>query len=241
MKTEYQLATGKLKRLLKTQGISYRALAENVEMSESGIKKVLNAKDGSFQRLTEICKFAGVPLAEILAEQDTDIVDVTFSDQQQKLFLESPKCFALFWLLTYERETLPIAEKRLALDAAESIRLLRALDGVGLIKLHPGNRLGIAALKPIRWTGSGPFMKKIHREWALKFVNEYAQPEPVEGTVFQFRYFRMTEATLREFFHTLREVENEFLRRAIREMQSGAANLKHARWLSVADSKSFFS
>ncbi len=44
-----------IKKALKARGLSYADLARKLKMTESGIKKMLNAKDISFRRILQIC------------------------------------------------------------------------------------------------------------------------------------------------------------------------------------------
>ena len=56
-----------LKTALKGSKMTYRGLAEQLEMSESGVKKMLNGSDVSLGRLLQICDVLQVPLSEVVA------------------------------------------------------------------------------------------------------------------------------------------------------------------------------
>jgi transcriptional regulator with XRE-family HTH domain len=111
---EYRAATEILKRELKKRGLTYQHLAAEIGLSESGIKKILAGYDGSFQRLAQICKVAGLAMADLFSDQET--VDVDFSVEQQKAFLKEPRLFDFYWLLVYERRPLPQAQEELHRD-----------------------------------------------------------------------------------------------------------------------------
>ncbi len=68
---EYRAAIDILKRTLKERGLTYRQLGKGIGLSESGVKKIFLARDGSFQRLAEICRYVGLSLSEIVEDHRT--------------------------------------------------------------------------------------------------------------------------------------------------------------------------
>lgn len=234
---EYELSVAKLKRALKEQKISYKELAAGIGLSESGIKKILGAKDGSFQRLVQIASYAGLRLFDLIEESDADVINVKFSEKQELFFLANPRAFEVFWRLVYERESLETIE--LQLGKKESFKILRQLDSLGLIQLLPEGRVRVPTIRPIRWSGNGPFVRKLYRDWSRKMVDELARPGLEPGSIFLFRYIKMMPETYEDFLRALRGIENEFMAKGIREMQAGKKELHHVRWMTAADRKSF--
>ncbi|AZZ37025.1 hypothetical protein CIK05_09540 [Bdellovibrio sp. qaytius] len=234
---DYKLAISKLKVTLKQRGMTYRELGQAIGLSESGVKKIFLADDGSFLRLSQIAKFLGLSLTELVSDQRT--TNVGFSDKQQNEFLNSPILFKLFWLLVYERSDLSFAKKELSLSTTEAFKLVRKLDLLGLVKLLPGERIIVPSIKAVSWKGSGKFVEKLYREWTSQMMSQIAKPESEEGELFIFRYVQMSSKTYAEFISAQRALEAEFLRRSIREMQLMPSDLKHVRWLVASDNKSF--
>jgi len=235
--SEYRLAVDNLKVRLKERQITYAELAEGIGMSESGVKKIFTGSDGSFQRLAQICKYAGISLAEIVQSHKT--VEVGFTEAQQAAFLREPGLFQFYWVLAYERRPLAEAEKFFRFTKADSFRQLRQLDQLGLIKLLPGDRVRLPSVKAIRWSGDGPFMRKIYQDWSQKFVAKMAKPVTDPDELFIVRYFKMLPKTYNDFLQAQRALETEFVRRAIQEMRSEDASLKNVRWLAAVDDESF--
>lgn len=234
---EYRAAIEILKRALKRRGLTYREIAKGIGLSESGVKKIFLASDGSFQRIAAICRYVGLSLAEIVEDRRT--VAVGFSEKQQKAFLKDPALFHFYWLLVYERRSLQQAQDDLNLSKAEAFRLARKLDVLDLIKLLPGDRLRIPSIKAVRWTGDGEFIRTIYRNWSRSLIERIAKPENEEGDLFLLRYLQMTHKTYGEFLAALSALENEFVRRSIQEMRTQPAALGHVRWLVASDNRSF--
>lgn len=239
VRNEFQIAAENLKHALKSRKITYRELARGIGMSESGVKKLFSGRDGSFQRLAQICQYAGLSLREIVGS--THSIDVAFSNQQQEEFLKTPILFQLYWLLAYERIPLEEAKKILGLTSKNCFHYLRKLDSLDMIRLLPGDRLRLPSIKAVRWTGDGVFMRKIYQDWSRQMVEQLAVPNTSENELFLLRYLKVTPKTLAELMQAQRALEQEFIRRGIQEMRTQREDLQHMRWLAAIDNRSFLS
>jgi transcriptional regulator with XRE-family HTH domain len=235
---EYELAMDAVKAALKRQKITYAELAKRLEISESGLKKILSATDGSFQRLAQICEVLGLVMRDLLAGE-SHTQEISFTPAQQEYLAGNTAALRLYWALVYERRALEEAEKLAGLNGKEVFSVLRKLDQLNLLELLPANRLRIPAVRPVKWVGDGPLIRKLHREWSAGFVKALARPDPHAGEQFISRYFRASRRTVEELQAALKDLEAEFLRRAIKEMRSESPDLVHLRWVSAVDDKSY--
>lgn len=237
--TEYGLAIERIKTHLKARKVTYAELAAGIGLSESGVKKIFTARDGSFQRVAEICRFAGLSIGDLLAETDQDQVEIDFTDKQQAAFLRDAKLFEFFWRLVYERAPLAEAKRAMKVVEKQAFAWLRQLDGLGLVQLLPGDRVVIPQVKPVSWAGRGAFIEKLYADWSERFVREAVKTRGKGDHQFTMRYFKMPPALYREFKEALRALETEFLRRSVREMRLEPPDLHHVRWLSAVDDRSY--
>jgi hypothetical protein len=106
---------------------------------------------------------------------------------------------------------------------------LRRLDALNLLKLLPGDRLGLPTLRAVRWTGKGEFQQEIYRKWSLAVVERVAKPESAPGELFFLRYFQLSKETQAEFHGALKNLEQEFIRRSVYEMRTGVKNRENVR------------
>ncbi|GEM_PF-2664844 len=138
MKYEY-LSHG-LRNVLKTRNITYKDIALKMEMSESGVKKMLTANDISYNKLTSI-----LDLLELKLEDLTPLAIKPYkklSEEQERFFIKNPKHFNFFIQLHHYKmksENLMKANSKLSkakmskfLDDLEKIKIIRQLDG----KMH---------------------------------------------------------------------------------------------------------
>lgn len=230
----------KLKLILKNRNLTYRDLAKQLDMSESGLKKFLQSKDGSLARLAQISKLLGISLADLIEDNTWEVYPVQFTEAQQKTFLAEPLVFEFYWKLVYERQSLDMITDKKHLSQAMVNQILRTLDRLNLIQWGPGGKIRVPDVVPITWVGDGPFIRQIFRNWSQSFVESLAAPERSSNSHFHFRYLQATEETYAALIRSQRELEMKFLKQAIREMQMGLSNLKHVRWLAAIDDRSFY-
>jgi len=238
-RSEYEIATDSLKLALKRQKLTYKDLAAKLALSESGVKKIFSAADGSFQRIAQICEVLGLSMRELLSANEESIFELSYTQAQQNYLVENAKAFLLYWAIVYERRPLAEAEKLAGIGSKESFSLLRKLDQLHLLELLPEGKVRAPAVRQLRWVGGGPLVKKIYREWSKKILDNVAMPDPGPNSLFHIRYFRASERTLQDLMGAFRDLEVEFVRRATKEMRSEDPNLVHLRWLCAVDNSSF--
>jgi DNA-binding Xre family transcriptional regulator len=129
-----------LKQLLKARNITYKDLAQALDLSEANIKRIFSSQSFTLERLEQIC----------------GLLELSLSD----LFLLNTQKEHRLMQLTQEQEEELIADKKLLLVAVcardgwsfndmithyqisehECIRLLARLDKLKMLQLLPGNK-----------------------------------------------------------------------------------------------------
>ncbi len=228
-----------LKIILKRNKIEYKELAAHLGLSESGLKKVMNAEDGSFSRLEQICRFLGVSLADVIHQiEDQELHNVAFTSSQEDFFAKDRIHFLTYWMLAYERRDSAEVQKLLQLGDRELWRILYRLDGLNLLRLQTGNRIKLPAPKAIKWVGRSKFVMDLYKKWSTQLISQTAG-NPDSGSRFLIRYLRMSESTWNDLCQAMIELDRQFSNRAVREMRLRTKNLRHVRWLTVADNRSW--
>jgi hypothetical protein len=147
-----------LKAELRRAGITYAALAGELGLAESSVKRIFAKGDMPLSRIDEVLRVLKMDFAELAAR----VV------QAQPLRKE----------LTLEQERAVVADRRLLLMAisvlsqwsaeqivatyritdAQAVAYLVALDRLGVIELRPLNRYRLKVDKTFRWRADGPVM-----------------------------------------------------------------------------------
>lgn len=239
---EFKSALAVLKKVLKERGISYRDLAKQVGLSESGLKKIFLADDCSFRRLAEIAAALGMKITDVLQEvEQRPLEQVRFSPEAQEYFLSEPSAFNFYFKLVFERMTVEEVKRFSGWTEAQVFKQLRRLDELQLIKLLPGDRVKVPDLRVVRDFGTGPFLERLYQRWGQDIVRELAVSSRQGSGEFVVRSLKMKDETYEDFLYRLKELEHEFVRRAIREMAVQPGELKPVRWMSLIDQSSFVS
>lgn len=239
-----RLVLHEVKLALKKAGLTYVELAKEMKMSESGFKKLINGQDCSLAKLEQICKIVGLRVSDLFrAVEGKELKAVAFNQNQEEYFQKNPKGFLLYWLLAYERRELRESNILLSLDEKAAWLILRKLDGLGLLKILPGDRLSLPQPRGIKWTGSSAFIIDLYRRWCSALINDslerLAAKSEDRDHYFAIRYFKMSENTWREFLLDLANLELEYANKATAEMRLNATKLGHVRWVTAVDNRSW--
>lgn len=238
MAMSYPLVMNELKRALKRQNTSYAELAREMDLPESTLKKWFNAKDGSFDRIISICQVLGLPVYAVIKNaEEQNVQTFTFSETQQKFFLKDKTCFAIYWLLVYERMTADEVMKRLGIDQKVMDRAMLGLDKIKLVQYGPNNSLKIPKMRPIRWKFEGEFMVELLRSWVTEIFKDNLANKKDASMMLQF--FQLTPQSEDELRREIALLEEKFARRTILELGNLNLKLRKIRYVSALSEGSF--
>jgi DNA-binding Xre family transcriptional regulator len=184
-----------LKKYLKARGITYRMLAEEMGLSETSVKRLFSKHGFSLQRLEEVCEILDLDffdLATMMKQSDRTLQSV-LSVEQEEALAEDPKLmlFLYFlvngWPLSRITTEYEIAEK-------EATAYLFKLDRLGLIELHPGNKIRLLVSDNAFWRKGGPFADRYHEKMTDDFLDhDFDQL----GARLQFSAGQLSDASLK--------------------------------------------
>ena len=169
MSTTHDLVNA-LKAELRAAGLTYAALATELGMSESSVKRVFAKSDMPLSRIDEILRVLKMDFAE-LARQVADaqplrrqlsVAQESAVVADRKLLLLAICCLSQW---SFEAMTLEYA-----FSEAECIRHLTRLDRLGIIELRPLNRYRLLVAKGFRWLPHGPVMTYFREHVAADYL-----------------------------------------------------------------------
>jgi DNA-binding Xre family transcriptional regulator len=182
-----------LKQLLKTKNVTYKQLAQALDLSEANIKRIFSTQSFTLDRLDEICQILEISLTDLFvltAQKEQKISQLT-AEQEEEL-MRDPKlllvavCARDGWTFQEIIEQYDIGEH-------EAIRLFARLDKLKMLQLLPGNKYKLLVAQDFRWIPNGPLEKFMSTE----VVTEFMQANFTEPNSFRF-YLRgsYSEASL---------------------------------------------
>ncbi|WP_448550745.1 helix-turn-helix domain-containing protein [Thalassotalea montiporae] len=176
--SQIKQVTDTLKLLLKQHSITYRHIADVLDMSEANIKRVFANHSFSLERLEQICNIINLTLSDLFAlsakQQQEKITELTLEQEQE--LIDNPKLLLMAVLVRDYWKFEEIIE-HYDIELHEAIRLMIKLDKIKLIQLLPNNNYKLLIAQDFRWISNGPlerFMEKevLNRFMASKFDSE---------------------------------------------------------------------
>lgn len=207
-----------LKKVLKVKKITYKSLADDLGMSESGVKKLLTSKDISLTRVEQITRLIGLSLADLFQIADeAEVKNVRLSPKQENALFENNLLFRVYWFLAVEEKSLDAIKKSEKLTNDQLQRNLMKLENLDLIKIGKNQRVISVHKGLFRWASDGPLVKKLNHEWSENTLKKVLFRKNSADDLHRLTYLRLSEKSKTAFYERLNELVNEFARLSQRE------------------------
>jgi hypothetical protein len=147
-----------LKAELRAAGITYAALARELKLAESSVKRIFAKGDMPLSRIDDVLHVLKMDFAELAARVvHAQPLRKELTLEQEKAVVADAKLLlmAICALSQWSYESI-VATYRIS--EAEAVKYLVALDRLGIIELRPLNRYRLKVDKTFRWRAEGPVM-----------------------------------------------------------------------------------
>ena len=164
-----------LKQELRKQRITYRQVAEALELSETSVKRLFAEESFSVKRLDKVCELLNLNLSDLvhLMELNIELTERLDLDQEQELVSDLRLLLVAILLMNKLQfsDIIDIYD----ISETEGIRLLARLDRMKLIELQPGNRVKLMLSPSFEWLPGGPiqqfFESRVQQEFLQSSFN----------------------------------------------------------------------
>jgi transcriptional regulator with XRE-family HTH domain len=154
-----QSLVDQLKAELKSAGITYAALARELGMAESSIKRVFSRGEMPLSRVDEICRVLKLDFADLARKvADAQPLRRELTLEQERAVVADRKLL-LMAVCTLSQWTCEQIVATYRVSDAEAVKYLAQLDRLGFIELRPMNRYRLNVAKTFRWRPHGPVMQ----------------------------------------------------------------------------------
>jgi len=160
-----------LKQSLKSQGITYRQIAEHLEISEASVKRLFSTGNFSLVRLDKICEFARISLIELMKRMDTEIHSLVVLTEQQEQEVVADLALLLVAFLVVNGWEYDAILDRYKFSPTELIGYLAKLDRLKMIDLLPNNRFHLLISPEFNWRRDGPIQQFYKMNMENDFLN----------------------------------------------------------------------
>ncbi len=199
--------TAALKRCLKSRGMTYAALARELQLSEASVKRLFAGGGFTLTRVEQICRVLEIDLYDLarLAHGEEAVANELTVEQEQAL-ARDPRLLVVFHLLLNDWRPAQICAEY-DLSMAESTRLLVALDRLQLIHLLPGSEVRLRTTRQLSWRRDGP----IRRAYQASVLGEFfASSFAGSGELLRFEAQELSSASRAVIRRKLERLAREF-------------------------------
>lgn len=139
-----------LKRCLKAKGLTYGDLAPKLALSEASVKRLFSDETLSLRRVTTILAALDMTMLDLakLASRPEPVLAAELTEEQEEALAADKALFRTFHALLFGSSPEPSDAKR-----------LRALEELGLIERHAGDRVKLRTTRSVAWRKDGPLRR----------------------------------------------------------------------------------
>ena len=225
--TETRQIISTIKRLLKSQGLSYRDVAHHLNLSEPSVKRLFSSGRFTLQRLEQLSHLLGYTLAELSREADaTHARLATLTEKQEREIVSNPKLLVVA-VCALNQWTMPEIVAAYRITETECLKYLLRLDKLRIIDLLPGNRIRLNVSRDFDWLPMGPIRQYFREKGERDFLHSGFTRED-EAMAFVHGMF--TEQAVAQIQEELRRLRQKF---AVLHEESLAAPLNKRHGLGL--------
>ena len=159
-----------LKQLLKARNITYRDLAQALDLSEANIKRIFSNQSFTLERLEQICGLLELSLSDLFLLNTQKVHRLTQLTQEQEEELIADKKLLLVAVCARDGWSFKDMITHYQITEHECIRLLARLDKLKMLQLLPGNKYKLLIAQNFRWIPGGPLERFMNRDVIVEFM-----------------------------------------------------------------------
>ena len=140
-----------LKKALKSNGMTYKDVAREIDLSESSVKRLFGSTNISMERVEQVCELINITIFDLIHMTDTQTSTVTRKTtlEQENLLASDPELFSIFYLLV-SRWTVAEIKEHYSFNDRKMESYLLKLDRFKLLELHPDDKVKMLIRKSIK-------------------------------------------------------------------------------------------
>jgi len=190
-----------IKRTLKSRGMSYRQLADELGLSESAIKQMFSSGNMTLKRLDALGEVLGLDISDLIAlteagEKRIEQLSVT----EERALVDDLVLLVVAYCAVNHWSFEDIVE-RYDITETECVKRLAQLDRMKIIELQPGNRIKLLISTNFDWQPNGPienfFRKQVQSQFFSSRFSEDGELRLVKNGDISIRSQHMLAERLR--------------------------------------------
>lgn len=208
MNHEHQRIQKTLKSLMKQNQVTYEIMGRRLRLSPATVKRRLNGPDLTLRQIKDFAETLSLSFYELIELSKKMKREPQLLTSEQEELLASDLLHIHLLRLVLARQDFASIKDRLRLSERDLRQKIRACEKVGLIELHPKDRLVAKVRFPFRWQTDGPLSQK-YGEWLLK--NLFARMKRNGAAAGIFRKFELALSS-ESYQHFCQDLEAVYLK-----------------------------
>jgi transcriptional regulator with XRE-family HTH domain len=205
--TELTQLIATIKRRLKAAGLTYRDVAQALDLSEPSVKRLLSEGRLTVERLAQFCDLIGMPMSQLMLEAETSMPLLHTLTYEQEADLVADEKQLLVAVCTLNHWSLNDITSTYRLSEAECVKHLLVLDRMGIIELKPGNRIRLRVARDFNWLSNGPIRNFFFQQALPDFMkSRFDVPDEVMG----FVHGMLTQSAYQQLQVEMRKLRAKF-------------------------------
>jgi transcriptional regulator with XRE-family HTH domain len=203
-----------LKHASKAQGYTYARLAKKLQLSEAGVKRIMNAKDCSMNRVFEICKAIDVSLNEVLeASKLVDFEHQHFNETQVNLFKENPLLLKIYYKLRVEGLSSEETAAALRLSKRQKESALLKLEKLELLELTEDYQVVPFEKPGIYWHDLGEVFQEFKYDFTRDMIDHFRRKKSSNG-FYPIYHLKVSQESRQELIQDFQNVIKKHIDRS---------------------------
>jgi DNA-binding Xre family transcriptional regulator len=160
-----------LKQELRKQGVTYKQVAQALQLSEASVKRLFSERSFTLSRLGQVCAVLNLEIADLVhqMEKNIDLTTQLSIDQERELVADIRLLLMAHFLMS--KFTFQDIIRIYDISETEGIQLLAKLDRMKIIELQPGNRVKLMIAKNFELIPNGPLQRFYEQKVQSEFFN----------------------------------------------------------------------
>ena len=166
-----------LKRQLKLRGMTYKALAEHLQLSESAVKHMFSTGNFSLRRLDDVCAILELDIGDLvdISESQEQKIEQLSDDNERAIVADTRLLLITYCLINYW--TFEEVIERYDISPTDGLKYLRQLDRMKVIELQPGDRVRLLIANNFSWRKNGAIERFFRSDVQSEFFSHHFQDD----------------------------------------------------------------
>ena len=196
-----------LKKALKAHGLTYRHVAEALNLSEASVKRLFSQPGLSLARLDQVCQLMDMEITDLVEMMEAGRGQLSELTEEQERELVSDVQLLLVAFLAVNGWRFEEILQYYEIAKTDLVHCLARLDRLKLIELLPNNRIKLLISANFAWRRNGPIQRFFTEHMQEEFFkSRFAAP----GETFRFFSGMLSSSSTEILLQKLEQLASEF-------------------------------